>query len=77
MGIQNQVFPTGSAFVPLLYIGTDGCLHGGFWMKGTGGRQIHSPKKVNDGKWHHVALVGGSSGESLYLDGEEVGSLEG
>jgi PKD repeat protein len=37
-------------------------------------RTVVSPKRYNDGAWHHVVATFGSSGMGLYVDGEQVGS---
>ena len=63
--------PTGN-WVPALYVGTDGKLRGEFW-NGTVA-PITSTTAVNDGQWHYAVLAGGSSGQSLYLDGSLVGT---
>ncbi|MDA2804396.1 DNRLRE domain-containing protein [Nocardiopsis suaedae] len=62
---------------PLLYVGTDGKLRGGFWNSGGAGSSITSSEAVNDGGWHHVALTSDGTVQRLYIDGEEVGSREG
>jgi len=62
-------------FVPTLYVGTDGHLRGEYWT-GTA-NPIASSKSVTDGQWHHAALTGAVSTQSLYLDGQLVGSLSG
>jgi alpha-tubulin suppressor-like RCC1 family protein len=70
----GAVGATGSR-VPALYVGTDGKLHGEFWMGSV--NPITSATTVNDGKWHHVALVGAVDTQTLYLDGVAVGTLPG
>ncbi|MCZ4567315.1 LamG-like jellyroll fold domain-containing protein [Rhodococcus erythropolis] len=37
-----------------------------------GFRTVASPRSYNDGKWHHVVGVLGSTGMRLYVDGEQV-----
>ncbi|MFJ9779914.1 LamG-like jellyroll fold domain-containing protein [Amycolatopsis sp. NPDC101161] len=64
--------PSGGA-MPVLYVGTDGKLHGHFWDNSVAG--MASPGKVNDGKWHHVVLSGANTSQVLYLDGLQVGTL--
>jgi hypothetical protein len=66
LGNQNSDPPSiptyGSA---QLYVGSDGKLHeGGF---------TYASPIVNDGRWHFVAW----SGQTLYVDGQIVGSLKG
>src|SRR5437588_2835847 len=48
--------PTCGGWNPALYVGTDGRLHGQFWINSIGAT-IDSPQLVNDGKWHHVVLA--------------------
>ena len=62
-------------FTPSMYIGTSGKLHAQFWT-GDGVTMV-SPNPVNDGQWHHVALVGAGTTQSLYLDGAYVTSKSG
>ncbi|MFF4599833.1 LamG-like jellyroll fold domain-containing protein [Amycolatopsis sp. NPDC001319] len=66
--------PAGGA-MPVLYVGTDGKLHGHFWDTTVTG--MASPGKVNDGKWHHVVLSGAGASQVLYLDGLQVGTESG
>ncbi|MCG6499939.1 DUF6531 domain-containing protein, partial [Kitasatospora sp. A2-31] len=65
--------PNGSTdrWNPALYVGTDGRLHGTMWS-GDPANGTVSPAPVNDDKWHHAALVGDSSGQTLYLDGAKA-----
>src|SRR6201999_262434 len=66
--------PTG-AYVPALYIGTDGNLYGQLWT-GTAA-PVHTTTAVTDNKWHYAVLSGSGSTQTLYLDGVPVGSLSG
>ncbi|WP_326954014.1 LamG-like jellyroll fold domain-containing protein [Amycolatopsis sp. NBC_01286] len=59
--------------MPVLYVGTDGKLHGHFWDNSVAG--MASAGKVNDGKWHHVVLTGANTAQVLYLDGQQIGTL--
>jgi hypothetical protein len=61
--------------VPMLYVGKDGRLRAELWNGGV--RPIASKDRVDDGRWHHIALVGGDSTQSLHVDGDLVGRLEG
>ncbi|MEU8238903.1 LamG-like jellyroll fold domain-containing protein [Actinoplanes missouriensis] len=63
---------TSGHYTPALYIGGSGRLHGGFWTGTT--TTIATTGAVNDGNWHHVALVAGGGKQWLYLDGAEVGT---
>lgn len=65
--------PAGTESSATLYVGADGKLHGGFPT--TTGGTITSAGTVNDGTWHHVALSGAGNTQSLYLDGDLVGTL--
>ena len=72
LGQQN---PAGNSFVPNLYLGTDGKLRGEFWMGLV--NPLASSGSVTDGTWHHVALTGAVNTQSLYLDGQLMGTLNG
>jgi RHS repeat-associated protein len=61
--------------MPVLYVGSDGKLHGHFWTTTQNVPGISSPGVVNDGKWHHVVLSGAGTSQALYLDGTQVGTL--
>jgi RHS repeat-associated protein len=76
LGIQNQpdgVTPTAS--VPLVYVDTDGKLRGQFWT-GTV-NQFVSAGTVNDNQWHHMVLSSTINSQTLYLDGQVVGTRSG
>src|SRR5207248_7062559 len=63
--------PTSGSYVPALYVGTDGKLHGNFWPSA----QMVSTASVNDGAWHQaIVTVDGAGNQALYLDGTQVGS---
>jgi len=64
-----------SGAMPVLYVGSDGKLHGHFWGGNVPG--MSSPGAVNDGKWHHVVLAGAGTTQALYLDGTQIGTLSG
>ncbi|MGW5264392.1 DNRLRE domain-containing protein [Microbispora sp. NPDC004025] len=72
-GYQNSATDAPSVYTPAVYVGTDGKLRGQLWT-GTVA-PITSATAVNDGNWHHVALSGARTSQTLYLDGQEVGSL--
>jgi large repetitive protein len=58
--------------MPVLYVGSDGKLHGHFWdFTATG---MSSTATVDNGAWHHVVLTGSGVGQTLYLDGAVVGT---
>lgn len=64
-----------ASYTPALYVGTDGLLYGELW-NGTV-QPIHTSAPVNDGKWHQVALSTDGLNQQLYLDGTQVGTING
>lgn len=64
---------TSGAATPVLYVGSDGKLHGHFSDGTVPG--IASSGAVTDGQWHHAVLSGAGTSQSLYLDGALVGTL--
>ncbi|WP_053719233.1 RHS repeat-associated core domain-containing protein [Saccharothrix sp. NRRL B-16348] len=80
IGYQDKPLgETPTAGAPLLYIGSDGRLRGQFHTGAATPTPITSAadKVVRDGQWHHVVLSGSLATQTLYLDGEVVGSIEG
>ncbi|WP_194235870.1 LamG-like jellyroll fold domain-containing protein, partial [Streptomyces sp. CB01881] len=71
-----QDFPVGSppanVYNPALYVGSDGRIHGEFWMGP--GAAMTSDRTVNDGNWHQVVLTGDDRGQTIYLDGRASAS---
>ncbi|MGW0993220.1 polymorphic toxin-type HINT domain-containing protein [Streptomyces sp. NPDC002523] len=77
VGYQDKAWgTTPGTGVPMLYVGTDGKLHGQFWT-GTVEPITDITKNVNDGQWHHAALSMSGSTQSLYLDGKLSGTIAG
>jgi hypothetical protein len=66
---------TAANYTPALYVGSDGKLLGEFWTGDTS--VIQSAQPVTDGKWHHVVLAGAGITQSMYLDGQLVGTKAG
>ncbi|SDH67851.1 LamG-like jellyroll fold domain-containing protein [Pseudonocardia oroxyli] len=64
-----------SSYIPALYIGSDGKLRGQFWNYTV--NPITTSGSVTDGEWHQVVLTGAGTTQTLYLDGQEVGTLAG
>ncbi|GAA3207085.1 LamG-like jellyroll fold domain-containing protein [Actinocorallia longicatena] len=62
------------SFVPALYVGTDGKLHGKLWDANGVNNGMISTDLVNDGQWHHAVLAAGTTGQAMYLDGDRVGT---
>ncbi|MDV6013814.1 LamG-like jellyroll fold domain-containing protein, partial [Haloechinothrix sp. LS1_15] len=65
----------GTGSMPVLYVGTDGKLYGHFWNGEVEG--IVTDDAVTDGEWHHVVLSATNDHQTLYLDGEQVGTQSG
>ncbi len=75
-GQANVQPPTGaSSFVPPLWVLSDGRVRAELWTGGAG--QIYSSSGYNDGHWHMATLVATTTMQSLYVDGEYVGSRSG
>jgi len=75
LGCQSTERPQGRAAhqLPVLYVGRRGQLYGQYF---TGAHVVQaSGYPVNDGNWHHVALVRHHDEQSLYVDGVRAGSL--
>ncbi|GAB3955626.1 DNRLRE domain-containing protein [Streptomyces sparsus] len=66
---------TTGKLTPALYVGTDGKLRGEFWNGESA--PITSEAAVNDGQWHHAALSAAGNTQTLYLDGDRVGTATG
>ena len=78
---QNQPFggtTPPSVFTPVLYVGADGKLHGGFRVPNpVGATQVTSTAAVTDGAWHLATLIAGAGTQTLYLDGVAQGTVTG
>jgi len=70
----NAANPGGGA-MPVLYVGTDGKLHGHFWDTKVAG--MASSATVTDGAWHQAVLTASGTSQVLYLDGAQVGTESG
>ncbi|MFD9737592.1 RHS repeat-associated core domain-containing protein [Umezawaea sp. NPDC059074] len=79
LSYADQGFPAAAGrSTPILYVGTDGLLYGGFARKDpVGKRQIVTTRQVDDGQWHHAVLSAAINTQTLYLDGAEAGTLSG
>ncbi|MET8907613.1 LamG-like jellyroll fold domain-containing protein [Micromonospora sp. NPDC004551] len=66
---------TTKAYVPALYVGTDGKLHGEYLVSPASA--MASTAVVTDGRWHHVVLSGNGGSQTMYLDGAVAGTLTG
>lgn len=76
LGYQDKdLSAAATSGVPLLYVGTDGLLHGQF-----GGPTIAplaSTAPVNDGRWHHAVLSAMGGTQTLWLDGVKAAERTG
>ena len=74
LGYQDDpIGTTPSNSVPVLYVGTDGYLHGG--INGFGTFQSSAP--VNDGQTHNVVLSINGSTMTVTIDGTQVAQTSG
>ncbi|MGW7434070.1 LamG-like jellyroll fold domain-containing protein [Streptomyces sp. NPDC054861] len=64
-------------YAPLLYVGTDGKLHGKFYSTGLGTAKVASADSVNDDQWHHAVVTATGTTQTLYLDGVQAATLTG
>ncbi|NEC85946.1 LamG-like jellyroll fold domain-containing protein [Streptomyces sp. SID12501] len=68
---------TGS-WTPVLYVGSDGKLHGHWWsVSGSGSADCGSTGTVTDSTWHHAVLSSDGSTQTLYLDGTKQDTFAG
>ncbi|MFI8522751.1 LamG-like jellyroll fold domain-containing protein [Streptomyces sp. NPDC085481] len=73
--ISEDQVPTHAT--PLLYVGTDGKLHGQFYSETTNWIPPVSKNTVNDSQWHHAVLTGNGNTSALYVDGVLAGQASG
>ncbi|MBE1488907.1 LamG-like jellyroll fold domain-containing protein [Plantactinospora soyae] len=76
LGYQDKALDeTADSGVPVLYVGLDGRVRGQF---GAGAvSPITSTRDIRDDQWHHVVLSAMGNTQSLYLDGDLVGTRTG
>ena len=65
--------PGQSRWLPLLYIAPTGRFYG---QHLTAGQQVHQTEGINDGRWHHIALVRSHDHQQLFVDASLVGSTQ-
>ncbi|WP_394614549.1 LamG-like jellyroll fold domain-containing protein [Lentzea sp. JNUCC 0626] len=79
LGMQHYEFKQGATpstpQMPVLWVGTDGKLRGNFWNGKA--EPVTTTGTVNNDRWHHVVLSGSIGTQSLFLDGELVGTALG
>jgi RHS repeat-associated protein len=75
--VAGATTPTGS-WTPVLYVGSDGKLHGHFWSaSGSGGSAFGSTGTVDNNAWHHVVLSVTGTTQTMYLDGVQQATITG
>ncbi|MEV6971773.1 LamG-like jellyroll fold domain-containing protein, partial [Hamadaea sp. NPDC051192] len=67
---------TAGNYTPGIYIGSSGKLRAAFWTNNVNAG-IVSANPVTDGAWHHLVLAAAGNTQTLYLDGQVVGSRTG
>ncbi|MFJ9785420.1 LamG-like jellyroll fold domain-containing protein [Amycolatopsis sp. NPDC101161] len=72
---KSRLTDASTSGAPLLYVGTDGKLRGQFQNGAVA--PMTSAGTVTDDQWHHVVLAGSLAVQTLYLDGQKVGSANG
>jgi RHS repeat-associated protein len=74
-GEQDQpMFAANAAFIPNLYVGTDGLLHALFMGSAS---PLVSARRVDDNLWHQAVVSASDAGLTLYLDGNPVSFASG
>ncbi|MGP4053006.1 LamG-like jellyroll fold domain-containing protein [Streptomyces sp. 2A115] len=80
VGLQDaELGDKPTSWRPVLNIDAAGKLRGEFRRIGVTGASgpITSAAAVTDSTWHHAVLTASATGQTLYLDGAKVGSIEG
>ncbi|MCX2928396.1 LamG-like jellyroll fold domain-containing protein [Streptomyces sp. NEAU-W12] len=68
----------GGSWTPVLYVGTDGKLHGKFYVNSSvTGTALNSTASVTDNEWHHAVISASGTTQTLYLDGVKQGTMTG
>ncbi|MGW6971636.1 LamG-like jellyroll fold domain-containing protein [Streptomyces sp. NPDC054952] len=78
VGFQDE--PLGSRPVdynPVLAIDAAGRLRGAFEVSGSNPNPILSPAPVTDNAWHHAVITSTGTSQTLYLDGQSLGTRNG
>ncbi|MFF5977140.1 LamG-like jellyroll fold domain-containing protein, partial [Streptomyces sp. NPDC012769] len=66
-----------NVYNPVLAVDSAGKLRGAFEKANGGLVPITSTATVTDNTWHHAALTSSGTGQTLYLDGQAIGTLAG
>ncbi|MFG2753770.1 LamG-like jellyroll fold domain-containing protein [Streptomyces xanthophaeus] len=79
VGFQDKRLGDGQPnwFNPVLAVDAAGKLRGGFEGTGGGNTPMSSPAAVTDDAWHHAVITSSGTSETLYLDGQAIGSRTG
>ncbi|MFC8435396.1 LamG-like jellyroll fold domain-containing protein, partial [Streptomyces sp. NPDC057253] len=65
-------------WTPVLYVGSDGKLHGHWWsVSGSGSSDFGSTGKVNDNAWHYAVLSCDDDSQAMFLDGTKQDTFSG
>ncbi|MFD7098499.1 LamG-like jellyroll fold domain-containing protein [Streptomyces xanthophaeus] len=68
---QELPIPDHATYTPVLYVGSDGKLHGQYFSPGVTPTNT-SPNTVTDNQWHHAVITAQGPTQTLYLDGTQV-----
>ncbi|MCD8494207.1 MAG: LamG domain-containing protein [Alphaproteobacteria bacterium] len=71
----TQAPGVGGGYAPSIAILTDGKIRAEYWTSSLG--SIQTSESYNDGEWHYVSFVGNVNNQSLYVDGDLIGSRAG
>ncbi|MCY0954111.1 LamG-like jellyroll fold domain-containing protein [Streptomyces sp. H27-S2] len=79
LGFQDKRLSDGkpNRWSPALTIDTAGKLRGGFELANEWKTPLTSTAAVTDNAWHHAVLTSSGTSETLYLDGQPVGTRTG
>ncbi len=65
-------------WTPVLYVGSDGKLHGHFYsVSGSGSTAFSSTAAVNNNVWHHAVLSVTGTTQTMYVDGVQQAAFTG
>nr|WSY52077.1 LamG domain-containing protein [Streptomyces sp. NBC_00886] len=66
------------SWTPVLYMGSDGKLHGHWWsVSGSGSADFGSTGTVTDNAWHYAVLSCDVDSQALFLDGTKQDTFAG
>ncbi|WST79717.1 LamG domain-containing protein [Streptomyces sp. NBC_01136] len=77
VAIDGAADASGS-WTPVLYVGSDGKLHGHWWsVSGSGGADFGSTGTVTDNAWHYAVLSCDVDSQALFLDATKQDTFSG